>query len=372
MIINGDSTEELKNLLVLDDNLTALKNTPAESIDLIYLDPPFFSGRDYNVIWGDKGEVRSFSDRWGDGSEKTGLEIYIAWMEERVREMHRVLKPTGSFYLHCDWHASHYLKVLCDRVFGYGNFRNEIVWKRTNSPKAQSKTYGAQHDVILLYSKTDVCVFNSVSRRVEESEEIPAHYNQRDEKGLFCTVALVAGGVQKSTGRKSFVFKGIDAQWLYSKENLEKIEAQGLLYETNTGGLRMKRYWDGKATLSTLWVDSEVAPLQGSGKEGVGYPTQKPLALLERIIKASSNPGDIVLDPFCGGGTTLVAAAKNNRHYIGIDESVAAIRVSQERLKDHQGMFEDKYPVVLGLPHAFDDFNALRSRNPRAVPDEHQ
>ena len=326
MIINGDSTEELKNLLVLDDNLTALKNTPAESIDLIYLDPPFFSGRDYNVIWGDKGEVRSFSDRWGDGSEKTGLEIYIAWMEERVREMHRVLKPTGSFYLHCDWHASHYLKVMCDRVFGYGNFRNEIVWHYRRW-SAASRSFQRMHDVIFLYTKADDYIFN------------PILQDYADEKWIEDTVRGVVDG-------KLVRLKDKDGEYIKrGKEN------KGVM-------------------LHDVWEDINfIAP---TAKERVGYPTQKPLALLERIIKASSNPGDIVLDPFCGGGTTLVAAAKNNRHYIGIDESVAAIRVSQERLKDHQGMFEDKYPVVLGLPHAFDDFNALRSRNPRAVPDEHQ
>ncbi len=306
---------EKDNLLVCDDNLKALREIPDESINLIYLDPPFFSGRNYNVVWGDDGEVRSFQDRWAGGSEKTGMEIYIAWMQERIVEMHRVLKDTGSFYLHCDWHASHYLKVMCDRVFGYGNFRNEIVWKYKFGGRGKN-AFGKKHDVILFYARSENCQFNEESVRVpHEPGSLEQNYRYTDENGRR---------YRKGT-------------WKSGKEYCY--------------------YADEGRSCDDVWDD--VGSLHQADKERVGYPTQKPLALLERIIKASSNEGDIVLDPFVGGGTTPIAAANLKRRYIGIDESVAAIRVADERIKNHFGMFEDQHALIVNFPLDFDDLDNM-------------
>ncbi len=308
---------EKSNLLIYDNNLEALRRMPSGSVDLIYLDPPFFSGRDYNVIWGDSGEVRSFQDRWAGGSEKTAIEVYIAWMEERVEEMHRVLKETGSFYLHCDWHASHYLKVMCDRLFGYNNFKTTVVWHYDQGARGKNN-WGRKHDDILFYTKSDDYVFNW--KKVAEP------------------------------------FKSKMTEWRYTK-----------------GGQAGKEMPPGKVP-SDVWDFT----FNAMSQERVGYPTQKPLELLERIIKASSNKGDIVLDPFCGGGTTCLAAEKLGRKFIGIDESIGAIRVTESRIEDLHGIIQDttldgekgKYQAedlfaesrpldVLNLPFAFADLNEM-------------
>ncbi len=300
---------EKDNLLVCDDNLKALREIPNESIDLIYLDPPFFSGRNYNVIWGDDGEVRSFQDRWAGGSEKTGMEAYIAWMQERVVEMHRILKDTGSFYLHCDWHASHYLKVMCDRVFGYGNFRNDISWCYARWANVSSM-FQRTHDNVLFYAKNkDLSIFHEQRLPIET----PRKRN---------LVAMVDG--KKVSARDK------DGNIIYKEQNDKPLDD----------------WW---------FIDK----IPNKGGERVGYPTQKPLALLERIIKASSNEGDIVLDPFVGGGTTPIAAANLKRRYIGIDESVAAIRVSDERIQNHFGMFKDQHALIVNFPLDFDDLNNM-------------
>ncbi len=301
-----------KNLLIYDDNLEALRQVPSESVDLIYLDPPFFSGRDYNVIWGDTGEVRSFQDRWAGGSEKTAVEVYIAWMEERVQEMHRVLKETGSFYLHCDWHASHYLKVMCDRIFGYNNFRNEIVWHYP-SMSAAKYSFPRKHDVILFYARSENCHFNADEVRIP-----------------------------------------------YEESTLGRVSSDGLLKDG---------YFKGRKNPGALNKNGKIAdsvwriPHISSQQERIGYPTQKPLALLERIIKASSNEGDIVLDPFVGGGTTCLAAEKLGRKFIGIDQSIAAIKVTEGRIEDlHNSdklFAEWRECETLGLPYSFAELNEM-------------
>ncbi len=253
-----------RNLLVCDDNLKALREITINSINLIYLDPPFLSGRDYNVIWGDEGEIRSFGDRWAGGSEKTGIEVYIAWMEERVREMHRVLKDTGSIYLHCDWHANHKLREMLDRVFGYSHFVNEIVWHYTGGGRGSNGRFPHKHDSIFWYAKGDSWTFNA--------DEVRVPYDE--------TSGYAKSGITAASGKK------------YMPNPKGKID-------------------------DDVWFIPMINPMS---KERVGYPTQKPLKLLERIIKVSSNEGDIVLDPFVGGGTTCVVAANLKRRYIGIDE----------------------------------------------------
>lgn len=316
------------NTIYEGDNLEILNKFSNESVDLIYADPPFFTNKGFEIIWKDKAEIMAFEDRW-----KGGVEHYVAWMEPRLRECHRILKKTGSMYLHCDTHAVAHLRILMDKIFGDSNFRNEIIWKRTNSPKAQTKGFGSQHDIILFYTKTNEFNFNKSFR--EHDQKSLGAYNLKDEKGEFQTVAIIAGGAQRYKGRKEFEFKGVKAPWLYSKENLEEFDKKGLIYKTKGGLYRLKKYiheTEG-VLISDIWIDDEVKPLQGVSNEYLGYPTQKPVALLERIIKASSNKGDIVLDPFCGCGTTLVASQKLERKWIGIDISPTACKVMAKRIR---------------------------------------
>jgi DNA modification methylase len=290
------------NQLILGDNLEVLRTLPTESIDLIYIDPPFFSGRNYNVIWGDTNEVRSFFDVW-----EGGIDSYLVWLNARLWEMRRVLKKTGSIYVHCDWHASHYIKTEMDKIFGYGNFRSNIVW--CYKTREFSKRYwNRKHDDILFYSKTDKHTFNWDVRSVLESysETTINKYKLKDEKGLY---RLVGRGI---TGSPIKSAKDVDPKW---EKSHPELVTRNYLKE----GYAPSDYF-------ILDIINQVA------SERLGYPTQKPEALLERIIKASSNEGDVVADFFCGGGTTLAVAQKLKRRFIGCDSSRVAISVSLDRL----------------------------------------
>jgi len=294
------------NQLILGDNLEVLRTIPSDSINLIYIDPPFFSGRTYNVIWGDTNEVRTFYDIW-----EGGIDSYLIWLNARLWEMRRVLKKTGSIYVHCDWHASHYIKTEMDKIFGYENFKNSIQWKRqpTRGAKATSSQYSRNSDTILFYSKTDNAVWNNVYKSYDE------HF--------------VATKFRKDkTGR---LFRDCDLG-TYSEDAIKKFEAEGRIYLTKRGKKRLIRYLDeekGEA-IGDIWTD--IAEVNSMAKERIGYPTQKPEALLERIIKASSNEGDTVADFFCGGGTTLAVAMKLKRRFIGCDSSRVAVAVTLDRL----------------------------------------
>jgi site-specific DNA-methyltransferase (adenine-specific) len=376
------------NKLYYGDNLLVLQNLdffPDESIDLIYLDPPFNSNRDYNANFNksasskDTAQIKAFEDSWNwdvqseqaldelrgnprhqkvsqmldhfvQFLDKNDTATYLAMMAPRLVELHRVLKPTGSLYLHCDPTASHYLKILLDQVFDKKNFRNEIVWKKTNSPKAQSKYFGEQHDIIFIYTKTENFNFKPVYATMSEKQA--KVYSYKDEKGRFQTVNIVAAGVQKYDGRRTYNFRGVEAQWLYTEENMENLWQSGYLYKTASGGFRKKIYLeevDG-TIVSDLWINGDLKPMQGSSKEYLGYPTQKPVALLKRIVKASSNPGDIVLDPFCGCGTALAAAQELGRKWIGIDITPLAINVIAKRLEENYGLKTGQDFVVVGDP----------------------
>ncbi|MEK7542058.1 MAG: site-specific DNA-methyltransferase [Patescibacteria group bacterium] len=267
------------NQLILGDNLEVLRTMPTESIDLIYIDPPFFSGRNYNVIWGDTNEVRSFYDIW-----EGGIDTYLVWLNARLWEMRRVLKKTGSIYVHCDWHASHYIKTEMDKIFGYENFRNEIAWLYTAPSSPGMKQFNRKHDTIFWYVKGEKWTFNADSVRIPYSE------NSLKVEGAKNRGGIVHG----------------------DKDDVVKLNPLGKFPED----------W---------WND---IPMINMGKrhERIGYPTQKPEALLERIVKASSNEGDVVADFFCGGGTTLAVAQKLKRRFIGCDSSRVAISVSLDRL----------------------------------------
>jgi len=274
------SKHQLKtDVIYCGDNLEMLKEVPDESVDLIYVDPPFNSNRNYEVFWGDTGEKRAFDDRFGDA------DAYIAYMRPRVVEMYRVLKKTGSFYYHCDWHASHYVKIMLDQVFGFNHFQNEIIWHYTGGGRSKSY-FSRKHDSIFLYAKSDSYTFNVDAIRVPYKE----------------TSGYAQSGITSAAGKK---------------------------YMPNPLGTPMDDVWD-------------IPIINPLSKERLGYPTQKPLVLLERILNASSNPGDVVLDAFCGCGTALVAAQKLKRKWIGIDISPTACRVMAQRLWDDFRLNEGK------------------------------
>lgn len=300
-------------VIYCDDNLKRLALLPANSVDLIYLDPPFFSNRHYEVIWGDEAEVRSFEDRW-----EGGINHYVGWMRERVMEMWRVLKPFGSLYLHCDWHASHYLKVMMDDVLGEERFINEIVWGYSHGGRSRRR-FGRKHDTIFWYAKSDKYIFN-----------------------------LEAVRVPMKSGTSSFGGR------LETDENGRKFR---LVYGTKNqnGETRYYKYYldEGKIP-EDYWTD--INSLQASVAERLGYPTQKPEELLERIILASSNEGDTVLDPFSGCGTALVVAHRLKRHWIGIDISPTACNLMKRRLAK-VGAMEIK---LIGMPITIEDLQALK------------
>jgi DNA modification methylase len=294
------------NRLILGDNLEILKTEESETVDLIYLDPPFFSNRNYEVIWGDEGEVRSFQDRWAGG-----IDHYIAWLKERVVEMHRILKPTGSIFLHCDWHANAYIRVeILDRIFGMNNLRNEILWCYMGPGSPGVKQFLKKHDTIFWYSKSDTWTFNLDDVRFPHSEKTKENF----------------------------------------KSGLEGSGFDGAPKEINEKG-KVPEDW---------WIDVTIAArFPKNSENNLGYPTQKPVKLLERIIKAASNTGDIVLDPFVGGGTTVAVADKLNRKWIGIDQSVQAIKVTELRLDKQRDLFSAPFTVQL---HKY-DYDTLRYKN---------
>ena len=344
-----------KNLLICGDNLKALDDLIKEGVkvDLIYLDPPFFSNRHYEVIWGDEAEVRSFKDRW-----EGGINVYIEWMRERVAKMYDVLKDTGSFYLHCDWHASHYLKIMLDDIFGIRQFQNEIIWRRTNAKGLAFKSFAANHDVILRYVKSDKWTWNA--------RYIPLDSSYVDKFYRF---------VEEKTGRKyqladltnpnldrpnlTYEFLGVKRVWRWTKDRMNEAFKNGLIVQTKPGTVpRLKRYLDeqeGKP-IDDIWED--IKPIQSGTGERLGYPTQKPEALLERIIRASSNKGDLVLDSFCGCGTCNVVAQRLGRKWIGIDISPTAITLITKRL-EKIGAIKNKDFDIIGMPTTLSELKDL-------------
>jgi len=333
-----------RNKLIWGDNKLVMSSLLSEGwggkIGLIYIDPPFFTGADFTVRTKVKGEQiekepsiieeRAYKDTWSGG-----IASYLGYMYERLVLMRELLSENGSIYVHLDWHVGHYVKVMMDEIFGYENFVNEVTWRKTNSPKAQSKGFGTQHDIIFIYAKNiSTVTFKRTYRTIDVKGLKP--YSYEDERGKFRLIELEAQGVQRTAGRKVLEFRGRKAPWLYSLETMEKWWQEGLIYETKHGRYAKKQYLDEITGLlvSDIWVDEEVSPLQGSSAEFLSFDTQKPEALLKRIILASSNPGDIVADFFCGSGTTIAVAEKLGRRWIGCDLSKFAIQVTRKRLLD--------------------------------------
>jgi DNA modification methylase len=329
---------------------------PDNSVDLIYADPPFFSNKPYEVLWGNGYELRAFEDRW-----KGGIENYVTWMEPKLLECHRVLKESGSMYLHCDWHAGHRLQALMDKTFK-NQVVNEIIWKRTSAHTGEGivKSYGTVHDVILFYAKTDNYVFNPQYIPYDE-EYVTKFYKNIDEDGRrWMSDNLTADGVRKGESGKPW--HGIDPNakgihWKFTVSKLDELAKDGRIYfPRKAGGVpRYKRYLDEMKgqLLQDIWLD--ILPIQAHSKERLGYPTQKPEKLLERIINISSNPMDIVIDPFCGCGTTIVVANKLGRRWIGIDVSPTACKLMGKRLRMHYAKY-----TIIGLPRTVEELRALQ------------
>jgi DNA modification methylase len=292
----GSPIFEQTGVIHCDDNLKVLYELPDEFVDLVYLDPPFFSNRDYEVIWGDEAEVRSFEDRW-----RGGIREYTDWMRKRLVEMHRVLKPTGSLYLHCDPTASHYLKVMLDNLFeSPGGFRSEIIWKRSSAhsdTKQGRKQHGRIHDVILFYTKGDDWTWNPVYTPYDP-EYVAAFYKhvEKDTGRRYRLGDLTGPGGAKK-GNPQYEVMGVTRYWRYSREKMEQLIAEGRVVQVKPGAVpAYKRYLDEMrgVPLQDLWTD--ISPVSARGTEREGYPTQKPEVLLERILASSTKKGQIVLD----------------------------------------------------------------------------
>jgi DNA modification methylase len=387
------------NRLYYGDNLDVLRRYLDDaSVDLVYLDPPFNSNASYNVLFAERdgtkaaSQIRAFEDtwEWNEDAARAHEEVieaggrvadamrafrtflgesdmmaYLAMMAPRLVELRRVLKPTGSLYLHCDPTASHYLKMLLDAIFGPALFQNEIIWKRTTA-HSSAKRYAPVHDVLFYYAKTESVRWNS-PRTAYEQEYLDKYYKFDDGDGrLYWRDNLCAAGVRH--GRSGAVWRGIDPgakgmHWKFTVERLDELDAEGRIYWPPKGTMpQYKRHRDelkGKA-VSDLWDD--IDRINPVGSERLGYPTQKPEALLERIITASSNEGDVVLDPFCGCGTTIAAAQRLKRNWIGIDITALAITLIRSRLSDAFGSaarFE-----VIGEPVSLPDAMKLAKDDP--------
>jgi DNA modification methylase len=384
------------NKLFYGDNLQILrKYIQDESIDLCYIDPPFNSKRTYNQIYNnigreDAAQAQAFIDTWTWDTDAengiaeiianthgsitsqsvkliTGLEAvlgkgsllsYLVHMMLRITEIYRVLKPTGSFYLHCDPAASHYLKIIIDSIFcsQKGNYKNEIVWKRT-SGHSDAEGYGSTHDTILYYSKTDNFTWNQQYQKYDQ-HYVEQYYRYSDPDGRkWMSDNLSAAGL--SGGGYDYVWKGITRTWRCPIETMQRLDKEGKIFYTRNGIPRRKRYLDEAKGIPAqdLWTDIEA--LRSWHKEKLGYPTQKPESLLERIISASSNEGDVVLDAYCGCGTTVAVSERLNRKWIGIDITYQSISLILKRLEEHFGISTLQNIKLSGVPEDFESAEAL-------------
>jgi len=325
------------------DNLDQLSRLPDACVDLIYIDPPFNSNRNYEVFWGETREKRAFDDR------HASTQAYIDFMRPRCVQLARVIKPTGSFYYHCDWHASHYVKILLDQTFGENGFQSEIIWKRTSSHGNVGRGFGSITDSIFFFAGSSEFTWNQIYVPYS-AEHIENKFTGVDPAGRrYTTSDLRNPGVRPNLrydyqASNGITYKPHPNGWAVCREVMEQYDRESRLYfpKNPSGRLRLKRYLDETQgeRIQNLWDD--ISPINSQAAERLGYPTQKPLALLERIVQSSSNENDIVLDAFCGCGTALVAAQKLKRQWIGIDVSPTACRVMAKRLRDVCGLPEDE------------------------------
>ena len=321
------------NKVICGDAYAKLQKLPSNSIDLCYLDPPFFAKRVFETE--SNGKFNSFDDTWNNDIEK-----YLGYMIKVLVECNRVLKNTGSLYLHCDWHAVHYLKVELDKIFGYENFRNEIIWRRHNAhndTKQGCKLFGRIHDSILFYSKSKDYTWNPIYAPYPE-EYVQKYYKYVEpETGRRYAHGDLSGPGGRSKGNPKYKFLGVTRYWRYNKEKMQKLHDECRIIQTKKGNVPVqKRYLDEMPGLMLQDVWDDIKSAQVTKKELVNYPTQKPVNLLERIIEVSTNEKDIVLDVMCGCGSTLVAAKNLNRKFIGIDTNKSACYISRTRIKQRQ------------------------------------
>lgn len=366
------------NSLYYGDNLPVLRRyVDDESVDMVYLDPPFNSDQSYNVLFAEQdgsrsaAQIKAFGDtwRWDQASASAYHETveaggqvslvlqafrqaigendmlaYLSMMAPRLVELHRVLKSTGSIYLHCDMTASHYLKALLDAIFGPANFISEIIWKRTHSHGDPKRKFGAITDTIFLYGKTDEYLFHPQYRPFD-ADYVAATFKGRDENGRqWQSVTLRSPHPRPNLTYDYTAGNGVTYQphrngWSCDRERMEKYDREGRLHfpKKPSGSLRLKMYLDESpgVKIQNLWTD--INPIGAQAAERLGYPTQKPEALLERIINASSREGDTILDPFCGCGTAIAVAERLHRRWVGIDITHLAVTLSKRRMKNAFG-----------------------------------
>ncbi len=383
-----------KNTLFYGDNLQILRDyIQDESIDLVYLDPPFNSQRTYNVLFKDEGghesesQIAAFDDTWhwtgaaeeayrqlieeapGEVGQVIGamrgfvgrtsqMMAYLVMMAIRLVELHRVLKPTGSLYLHCDPTASHYLKVILDTIFGPENYRNEVIWKRTSSHN-DTKGWAAVHDVILFYGKSEKLLQNPVYTG-HTDEYIGKKYVYKDDRGKYRLDNIVRSASMGPRPNLAYEYKGYTPEWGWRmvREKIEKLDSEERIAWSRNGRPYLKRYLNEQKGNLINNVIVDIPPLSRHS-EKLGYPTQKPEALLERILQASSNEGDLVLDPFCGCGTTIAAAQKLNRRWVGIDITHLSIALQKYRLRDSFSIVAGVNYSVIGEPVSLDSARML-------------
>ena len=393
------------NRLYYGDNLDVLRqHVPDASVDLIYLDPPFNSNASYNILFkspaggGTDASIEAFGDtwEWGPSASSALMDInqsgnhklhvlmqamktaigenammaYLAMMAVRLVELHRVLKPTGSLYLHCDPTASHYLKLVLDAVFGIEKCTNEIVWQRTNAKSHAYTRFPSAHDLVFLYRKGDTSVWHSPY--LPHSEKLLKSHYSNVEEGTGRRYTL-GDTLNPNPNRPNLTYEwnGQTRVWRWTKEKMQQMQEDGRLVYTSSGMPRQKRYLDEMdgTPVTDVWTD--IPPINSQAQERLGYPTQKPIALLERIIAASSNPGDVVLDPFCGCGTAVDAAQKLGRQWLGIDVTHLAIGLIENRLNDGYNRNADGTPgpinavwETIGVPKDKDSALRLAEEKP--------
>jgi DNA modification methylase len=389
------------NRLFYGDNLDVLRqHVPDESVDLVYLDPPFNSNANYNILFAEKNgkqaaaQIHAFEDtwRWDEGAARSFQDVverggrvsevmqafraflghsdmlaYLAMMAPRIVELRRVLKPTGSLFLHCDPTASHYLKLLLDAVFNPVNLRSEIIWRRTLAKGLAFTGFPKDHDTIFYYGASGNVTFNRpyIPYDPDNLEEKTAKkYSHRDREGRLYRLDNLLNP-NPNRPNLTYEFLGVKRVWRWTKERMQEAYENGLVIQTKPGAVpQLKRYLDEQEgrPVDSVWTD--IPPLNSQAKERLGYPTQKPEALMDRIIEASTNEGDTVLDPFCGCGTTIASAQRLSRKWIGIDITHLAIGLIRHRLSDTYGEKIAEAYRVIGEPVSIEDAAVLAASEP--------